>query len=404
MNLSRISIVGGGIGGLSAALALQHFGYRVSIFEQAPELREIGAGVVITPNAMQALNFLGVGESIAKEAGPAESFATRRFHTGDVLKIRPAGTDYAERFGATFHQVHRADLHAALASSVLRNDPDCVLLGYCFEALTQDCGQVVARFTNGKAFTSDVLIGCDGNASKVRSCVFGDEVVNYTGQVAFRALLPMANVPADIKEHPFAMFVGRNRYLLHYPLRHRTIMNVVAVGREPSWQEEGWRIPATVAEFESHYSDLYASALQLIRAISPGTLFKWGLRDREPLQRYSNSRVTMLGDAAHPMTPFLGQGACMAIEDAMVFGRAFAAGNTFEEAFLMYENTRKERANGVQLASRRQADEIQGVTARGANPGMDAMERGLFSYNPVTVPLAAAGMISLSEQGSLPPK
>jgi salicylate hydroxylase len=253
--------------------------------------------------------------------------------------------------------------------------------------LTQDSEALVAKFTNGKTYTSGVLIGCDGSASKVRACVFGDEVVNYTGQVAFRALLPMANVPASIQEHPFAMFVGVNRFLLHYPLRRRTIMNVIAVGREPRWQEEGWRTPATVEEFASHYDDLYPAALQLIRAVSPGTLFKWGLRDREPLQHYSKGRVTMLGDAAHPMTPFLGQGACMAIEDAMVLGRAFVASNSFEEAFLTYDNTRRERANGVQLASRRQADEIQGVTARGPNPGADPVDRGLYSYNPVTVPL-----------------
>jgi salicylate hydroxylase len=277
-----------------------------------------------------------------------------------------------------------------LASAVRRNDPDCVLLGHCFEALTQHSSDLVTKFTNGKTFTTDVLIGCDGAASKVRARVFGDEVVNYTGQVAFRALLPMADVPASIQEHPFAMFVGVNRYLLHYPLRRRTIMNVIGVGREPRWQEEGWRTSATVAEFARHYDDLYPAALQLIRAISPGTLFKWGLRDREPLQRYSKGRVTMLGDAAHPMTPFLGQGACMAIEDAMVLGRAFAASNNFEEAFSVYENARRERANGVQLASRRQADQIQGVTAKGPNPGADPLDRGLYSYNPVTAPLPRA--------------
>ena len=388
MNLSRISIVGGGIGGLTTALALQHFGYRVSVFEQAAELREVGAGVIITPNAMHALNFLGVGERIANEAGPGEALATRHFQTGEILKLRAAGTDYAERFGATYHQVHRVDLHTALASAVRQNDPNCLFLDHRFGALTQDSGKVAARFTNGKIYASDVLIGCDGNASKVRESLFGEETVNYTGQVAFRALLPMASVPTSIQEHPFAMFVGANRYFLHYPLRRRTMMNLIGVGREPRWQEEGWRIPATVEEFENLYSDLYPRALQLIRAISPGTLFKWGLRDREPLRQYSKKRVTMLGDAAHPMTPFLGQGACIAIEDAMVLGRAFAAANTVEEAFLVYENTRKQRANGVQLASRRQADEIQGVTAKGANPGKDALERGLYSYNPVTVQLA----------------
>lgn len=338
---------------------------------------------------MHALNFLDVGERVAQEAGPVQALVTRRFHSGAVLKVRTH--DYAERFGASYHQVHRVDLHAALVNAVCCNDPGCVFVGHCFEALTQDSEQVVARFTNGKTFTSDVLIGCDGNASKVRACVFGDDAVNYTGQVAFRALVPMANVPDSMKDPPFAMFVGPNRYFLHYPLRHRTIMNVIAVGREPRWQEEGWKIPAAVEEFENLYGDLYPPALQLIRAIAPGTLFKWGLRDREPLQQYCTGRVVMLGDAAHPMTPFLGQGACIAIEDAMVLGRAFAAASTFAQAFSMYENTRKERANAVQLASRRQGDEIQGVTPRGANPGTDAMERGLYAYNPVTVPLTRAG-------------
>ena len=337
---------------------------------------------------MHALNFLGVGGRVAEDAGPTETFLTRRFATGEVLKARaPADV---QKFGAAYHQVHRADLHLALAAAVLENDPACVFLGCCFETLIQDTDCVVATFDNGLTVTSDILIGCDGNASKVRGCVFGDKVVNYTGQVAFRALLPMADVPAAIAEHPFAMFVGPNRYFLHYPLRHRMLMNVIAVGREPRWQEEGWRIPAPVSEFESLYHDLYPPALQLIRAIAPQSLFKWGLRDREPLQQYCNGRIGMLGDAAHPMTPFLGQGACIAVEDAMVLGRAFAAAKTFQEAFRIYERSRKERANSIQLASRQQADEIQGVTARGANPGADAMERGLFSYDPVRVPLATA--------------
>jgi salicylate hydroxylase len=391
MEVSRISIVGGGIGGLSAALALQHFGFRVSVFEQVRELREIGAGATITPNAMHALNVLGVGERVAKEAGPTEAYLIRHFQTGEVLKIRANGTDYVERFGAEYHQVHRADLHIALAEAVLRTDPNCVFLDHRFDALTQNPEHVAATFTNGKTVASDVLIGCDGGASKVRACVFGDEVVNYTGQVAFRALLPMANVPASIMKIPFAMFVGQHRVLLHYPLRHRTVMNVVGVARDQRWQEEGWTIPATIDEFAELFSTFHSDALSLIRAISPGTLFKWGLRDREPLQQYTKGRVTMLGDAAHPMSPFLGQGACLAIEDAMVLGRAFAAANTFEEAFGIYENTRKHRANGVQLAARQQADEVQGVTKRGANPGMTADDRGLYLYNPVTVPLAPPG-------------
>jgi salicylate hydroxylase len=346
--------------------------------------------VTITPNAMHALHFLGVGERMAKEAGPTEAYLIRHFQTGELIKVRATGTDYVQRFGADYHQVHRADLHTTLANAVLRNDRDCVFLDHCFESLTQNSEQVVARFTNGKTIASDVLVGCDGSASRVRACVFGDEVVNYIGQVAFRALLPMASVPAGIAKMPFAMFVGVNRLMLHYPLRHRTIMNVLGVAREPKWQDEGWRIPATIEEFANLYGDFHPDALDLIRAISPGALFKWGLRDREPLQQYTKGRVTTLGDAAHPMTPFLGQGACIAIEDGMVLARAFAAANSFEEAFGIYENTRKERVNGVQLASRQQADENQGVTKRGANPGSNADDRGLYFYNPVTVPLVPA--------------
>jgi salicylate hydroxylase len=387
MKISRISIVGGGIGGLTAALALQHFGYRVAVFEQAKELREIGAGVTITPNAMHALHFLGIGERVAKEAGPTEAYLIRHFLTGEVVKVRANGRDYVERFGADYHQVHRGDLHAALAHSIIRNDPDCVFLGYRFQSLTQNGEEVLARFANGKTIASEALIGCDGSASAVRADVFEDKAVNYIGQVAFRALLPMADVPPEIAQRPFAMFVGVNHVLLHYPLRYRSIMNVLGVSREPAWQDEGWRIPATVEEFAGLYSDLYPDALELIRRIPPGSLFKWGLRDREPLQQYTNGRVTMLGDAAHPMTPFLGQGACMAIEDALILGRAFAAATTPKEAFAIYEAARKERANGVQLASRRQANEIQGVTQRGANPGSNADDRGLYLYNPVTVPL-----------------
>jgi salicylate hydroxylase len=171
MKISRISIVGGGIGGLTAALALQHFGYRIAVFEQAQQLREIGAGVIITPNAMHALHFLGIGERVGKEAGPTEANLIRHFHTGEIIKVK-ANRDYTERFGAEYHQVHRGDLHAALADSVLRNDPDCVLLGHRFESLTQNSEEVIARFSNGIAIASDVLIGCDGGTSKVRAEVF----------------------------------------------------------------------------------------------------------------------------------------------------------------------------------------------------------------------------------------
>ena len=270
------------------------------------------------------------GERCGERSRLTEAYLIRHYQTGEVIKVRANGTDYVERFGATYHQVYRADLHVALAAAILRNDPNCVFLDHCFERLTQDSEQIVATFTNGKTLTSDVLIGCDGAASKVRAFVFGDGVVNYTDQVAFRALLPMAKVPASITKMPYAMFVGINRVLLHYPLRHRTIMNVISIVREPSWQEEGWTIPATIKELARLHSDFHPDALDLMHAISPRTLFKWGLRDREPLQQYSRGlELQCWAMPPHPMTPFLGQGACVAIEDAMVLGRAFRSREHF---------------------------------------------------------------------------
>ncbi len=153
---TRIAIIGGGMGGLSAALALQHFGFRVAVFEQARELREIGAGVIITPNAMHALNVLGVGERVANEAGPTEAYLIRYYQTGDVINVRANGTDYFERFGGHYYQVHRADIHTALAEAVLRNDPDCIALDHRFESLTQDGSGVLTRFANGSTVATDV--------------------------------------------------------------------------------------------------------------------------------------------------------------------------------------------------------------------------------------------------------
>lgn len=383
----HILVVGAGIGGLTAALALQHFGVRVSVFEQAPELKEIGAGVVITPQAMHALNFLGVGEALSATATNPSPATVRHYATGEILKQGGERKDYRAKYGADYLQAHRADLHGLLARAVLANDPDCVHLDHRFESLTQDATTVTARFENGAVFTGDALIGCDGNASRVRSTLFEPEPVVYTGQVAFRALAPMERLPKEVQAAPIGLYIGPGRLFLHYALRRQTIMNVIAIARQPAWQEEGWTIPATIEEFLELCSDFHPTVHGIIRATPPELLFKWGLRDREPQAQWTKGRATLLGDAAHPMTPFLGQGAVIAIEDGMVLGRCFAASSTVEEALDRYEAARKERGNGVQLASREQADALQGRGPDGFNPGRDAEDRGLYDYNPVTTPV-----------------
>ncbi len=386
----RILIVGGGIGGLTAALSLQHFGFKVLVFEQAPVLREFGAGVVITPNATHALNFLNVGKQVIDLGSHPRVNFVRHYKTGEKLEQRPDASFYKEKYGADYFQAHRADLQNALSQAVLAHDPDCLRLEHVFLGLVQDEGGVTAHFKNGSSFRGEVLIGCDGSASAVRASVFSDEPVAYTGQVAFRALIPMAQLSDEFTGEPRKLYVGPGRMFLQYPIRRDTIMNVIGIAQQPNWEKEGWSIPAEVSEFLDLYRDFHSPVGNLIAAIPPGQLFKWGLRDREPLANWVHGRVAMLGDAAHPMTPFLGQGAVMAIEDGLILGRCFKEAATIDEALSRYEGARKMRANGVQLASREQAKALQGQVEAGIErfgPGKSADRRGLLDYNPVLVPI-----------------
>jgi salicylate hydroxylase len=205
------------------------------------------------------------------------------------------------------------------------------------------------------------------------------------GQTSFRALVTVANLPPELSKAPRCMYIGPARLFLHYLLRKGTVMNIVAHVRQARWEDEGWQIRAEIREFLDLYKDFHPDVLRMIQSIEPGSLFKWGLRDREPLAQWTIGRVSALGDAAHPMSPFLGLGAAMAIEDGMVLGRCFAKAGTSEDALVLYERARKQRANGVQLASREQAKFQQGSPGRESNPGISGEDRGLFDYNPVTV-------------------
>jgi salicylate hydroxylase len=292
-----------------------------------------------------------------------------------------SGEDICRKVGAASLGVYRADLHSVLMASVRANDPDCLHASHEFVGLEQDATGVTVKFANGTSARSDVVVGADGNASAVRSFLFPDEAPKFAGQVAYRSLIPIALVPDSVRERGSIMSAGPGRYLLCYPLRGGQIMNLIGLVQSGEWEEEGWTTPATHAEFAQTFAGFEPDLIELIHRIPQGELFKWGLRDREPLQNWTVGRVTTLGDAAHPMTPFLGQGACMAIEDALILARAFAASSTVQEALARYEAVRKPRGTLVQLASREEGLSLQDPSKKRRT----AQDRGLMDYDPVTV-------------------
>jgi 2-polyprenyl-6-methoxyphenol hydroxylase-like FAD-dependent oxidoreductase len=382
MDHQRIIIIGGGIGGLTSALALQQRGFKVVVCERTPAFREIGAGLIVTANARRALRALGVDADLEAVSSSVSIRNTCNYATGEIIQ-EISNDEIERRFGFANLQVHRGDLHNLLLDAVRANDPNALHPAHEFVSLKQNNSGVTVHFADGSSDWGDAVIGADGNASAVRSFLFPGEATEFNGQVAYRALIPDELVTPAIRQLQMAMHPAPKRYLLLYPLRRGRILNLIGCGQAANWEEEGWAIPATNEEFANAYADFAPELTALIRSIPTGALFKWGLRDREPLKTWIAGRVAMLGDAAHPMTPFLGQGACIAIEDALVLGRAFEASVTVEEALQRYERARKTRGTNVQLWSREEGQALQDP----AKPRRTAIDRGLLHYDPVSVPV-----------------
>ncbi len=321
MNKSpSIAIVGGGLAGLAAAAALAKFGFAAEVFEAAPQLGEIGAGVNVSPQAIRVLRATGLGEAVAAAANVALGVLTRDMHSGAALDYRDHAK-FEARFGAPLCTFHRADLVEVLALGV---DRSRVHLGHRLTEMNEGAEHVELHFTNGVAHAAELVIAADGIHSQVRRALYGDDHPAYTGQMVWRALPAGASVPADVLEPSgHVQWLGAGRHFFAYYLRGRDVVNIVTQQDTEQWVEEGWSTPGDVEELRASFPDPEPRLAALLDAVK--TCSKWGLFLRPPTENWGRGRIHLIGDAAHAMLPNAGAGAGQAFEDAYILARWLAA-------------------------------------------------------------------------------
>jgi salicylate hydroxylase len=345
--MTRVAIIGGGIGGLTAARALCRRGIEVAIYESAPELREIGAGVALGPNAMKVLRSLGLEDDVRAIAGRWDWALTRNGKTGRVIS-KTGREQQASLFGSAGATAHRADLLDVLSNSV---PSELVTLGTRCIGVEPDGSVAVARFEDGAEVEADLIVGADGIHSAVRASLFGPDAPRFTGKICYRSVVPVDAVPGGPPPNDNAQWLGPHGTIVLYPVRRDELINVVCHYDDEGYRHESWVSRCEQAEVLERYRGWHES---LLRIFSAGEVwYKWALYDRDPIPRWTRGRVGVLGDAAHPMLPYLGQGACQAIEDGCVLAAALADEPADPVAGLaLYERSRRPRASQVVLASR----------------------------------------------------
>jgi salicylate hydroxylase len=342
----KIIIIGGGIGGLACALALLRRGIDVQVYEAAPELREVGAGVQLGANGTRVLHALGLKAALETVEVQPSGRQARLWNTGQTWTIFDLGAIAQERYGSTHIVMHRGDLQALLADAIRREKPDAIVLGKRFAGLTQDGSGVELAFQDGGSLRASLVVGADGIRSRVRESLFGKDAPEFVGIVAWRGLVPMDALPPQIARTATVNWLGPNGHALHYPVRRGELMNIVAFAERSDWQVESWTERGTHEELANDFRGWHADLHEVLkRIVEP---YKWALMMRPPLERWSVGRVTLIGDACHPTLPFLGQGAVMALEDAYVLAGCIAkhAGDP-AAAFARYEDARRERTAAI---------------------------------------------------------
>ena len=375
----KIAIIGAGIGGLAAAALLERVGHDVHVYEQAPRFARVGAGIQMAPNAVKVLRGLGIEERLTRIAFQSEVALSRVWDTGEVTSELKLGSEVEEHYGAPYLFLHRADLHAAIASIVPR---DIVHLGMKLAGLEQETHEVTLAFANGARVRADAVIGADGVHSLIRETLLGPEQPRFTGRVAYRTTFPASRLGAARITPARTKWWGPDRHMVVYYVTaaRDELYFVTSVPESAEWMTpESWSAKGDLGALRAAYAGFHDEVQAILRACPE--VHKWALLDRDPLPRWWEGRVALLGDACHPMTPYMAQGAASALEDAAVLMRCLEGVDAggLQQAFALYEATRKPRASAIQTNS-------------STNTWLrDATDPGwVYGYDACTAPLGAA--------------
>lgn len=351
-------IAGGGIGGLNAALCFHAFGWDVEILEQAAALAEVGAGIQISPNGVKVLRAVNVAAQVRENAFTPLSAQFRDGRSGRETASFKMGRPMEKRYGAPYWHIHRADLIASLERAVDERMPGAVRTGAKVVGYEQDDTSAAAILEDGTRVSGDVLIGADGIKSAIRSQMLGDKAPRFTGNVAWRCVVPIAQLGRHVPPPAACVWYGPGKHAVTYRLRRGTLANLVGVAERDDWTVESWSEQGTKADAMRDFAGWHPTIRKIIETAQ--THHRWALFDRDPLDQWSEGRVALLGDACHPMLPFMAQGAVMAIEDGYVLAKALAKtlanplAQTADipQALRQYYNLRRGRTARVQQAAR----------------------------------------------------
>jgi salicylate hydroxylase len=389
----NILIAGAGIGGLTAGASLLHAGHDVTIFEQASELSEIGAGLQLSANATHVLRHLGLGAPLAGVGVRPGAYVFRLHDTGEEIQRFALSDDHEKLHGAPYYQVHRADIHALLAAKVRELKRNAIRLNCRVIGFEESGEEVKLRLADGTIEQGDLLIGADGLKSVICQQLNGNIPATYTGDAAWRITVPVERLPRNFMEQVMMVWMGPGRHVVVYYLRAGALLNFVGLVETDDVSEESWTAKFPWERFKADFAGWHTDVQTIIDAADREGCYRWSLHYRPAIRNWNTRRTTLLGDAVHPTLPYLAQGACMAIEDGAVLTRALDQADPISEALQLYQRNRVGRTQRIvnqssanrTLFHLRTVDEIRASFAR-RDEGADR-NAWLYSYNPLTVKL-----------------